>query len=114
MNIHLYAVPSQQDMQELAEFGRGYSPWFGSVELDGTDLLLETHELVNFGWTRGEVKRITPAAIGMAYARLVHTYPQALCCREEIEGEGGSLGLGCSQDIDALLQVAAWGDIVYA
>lgn len=102
-----------QDVEDfLALHTRRVSTW-AYVE-DGT--LADTFRVVydqpgeDEGSYTGDTE-VNYLALATAIGVAIEEFPEGLCCAGELVA--GEVGLACSQDFDAVLQVAMFGDLVY-
>lgn len=96
-----------QILKDVDEFYfGGYIPWLHSITREDDALIISmdnpsTDEATEYRVTAPMLRAATDNAYDVAY----------MCCKSDIRDDG--LGYGCAQDLDAIIQIACFGELVY-
>ncbi|MEX5247635.1 UNVERIFIED_CONTAM: hypothetical protein RF649_02990 [Kocuria sp. CPCC 205295] len=108
-------VPDRQLLQDIADYDAADSlGWLHELHLDpqAPMLHLSAEDLMDDGEDSACDYRISADKIRASFTALTEDSRVKLCCAAEIID--GGLGYGCLDDVDAVLQHACYGRIIFA
>lgn len=114
MSTGLFTQPSESILEDVEEFYFGYLPWFhGSTYNDDRTRVLVT--MTDPDQDEGEnettkVYELSAQNIKDAFTAATQK-GYGLCCKADITQE--QLGYGCAQDLDIILQMACYKELVF-
>lgn len=110
MKVQTTITMTTMDVEDFSETMFRAYPWWGSTNYADGVLTVEAVDPDTL--EHDKTVKIDADTLGKAYSATLAMYPNVLCCHDDMTTEG--IGYACAQDADALIQMAAFGDLVYS